>query len=140
MGYKNDKYLYFGTAAAKLDDVVNYIPARLSAWFMILGARISQMDYKNAIKIFKRDRYNHASPNSAQLEAVMAGALQVQLAGNAYYFGKLYEKDYRDAIRPIRIDDIESKSFTLFFCVSGSWANGCDTFSGGIGTGSPAGS
>jgi adenosylcobinamide-phosphate synthase len=115
VGYKNDKYLYFGTAAAKLDDVVNYIPARLSAWFMILGARISQMDYKNAIKIFKRDRYNHASPNSAQTEAVMAGALQVQLAGNAYYFGKLYEKKtIGDAIRPIRIDDIEKANHLLY--------------------------
>ena len=101
LGYKNDKYLYFGRCAAKLDDVANYIPARLSGWLMVAASAFVKMDVKNAAKIYRRDRRNHASPNSAQTEAAMAGALEVQLAGNAYYFGKLYEKQYRTAL-PIR--------------------------------------
>ena len=75
VGYKNEKYLNFGRYAAKLDDLLNYIPARISAWLMIAGARVLGFDSKNAVKIFKRDRYNHASPNSAQTEAVMALSL-----------------------------------------------------------------
>ena len=89
---KNPGSLYFGRIAAKLDDVANYIPARISGWLMVAGTVFTGMDTKNAAKIYKRDRRNHASPNSAQTEAAMAGALDVQLAGNAYYFGKLYEK------------------------------------------------
>ena len=92
VGYKNDKYQWFGTAAAKLDDVVNFIPARVSAVLMILAAYLTGMDGKNAARIFRRDRFNHKSPNSAQTEAVMAGALDVQLAGDAWYFGKLVKK------------------------------------------------
>jgi adenosylcobinamide-phosphate synthase len=107
VGYKNDKYLYFGRFAAKFDDVVNYIPARLSALLMILGSYILKLDSKNAWKIFCRDRFNHASPNSAQTEAVAAGALDVQLAGNAYYFGQLIEKKtIGDDIREIEYNDI----------------------------------
>lgn len=107
IGYKNDRYLYFGRFAAKLDDVLNFIPARLSGIFMIIASLFCGLDFKNAIKIFKRDRFNHASPNSAQTEAVCAGALNVQLAGNAYYFGKLYEKKtIGDKIRPIEKRDI----------------------------------
>lgn len=107
IGYKNEKYLYFGTAAAKLDDVVNFIPARLSAWFMIAAAFLAGMDEKNAAKIYRRDRHNHKSPNAAQTESVMAGALDVQLAGNAWYFGKLYEKPtIGDPIRKIEVEDI----------------------------------
>lgn len=115
LGYKNDKYLYFGRCAAKLDDVVNYIPARVSAYLMILATKFVGMDMKNAYRIYKRDRRNHASPNSAQTEAVMAGALNVQLAGNAYYFGKLYEKPYiGDAIRPVEIEDIARSNRLLY--------------------------
>lgn len=107
IGYKNDQYLYFGRFAAKLDDVVNYIPARLSAYLMIFASCFLKLDYKNAYRIFKRDRYNHASPNSAQTESVCAGALNIQLAGDAYYFGKLYpKKTIGDALRPIVYDDI----------------------------------
>ena len=107
LGYKNDKYLYFGRVAAKLDDVANYIPARLSGWLMVAGTVFTGMDTKNAAKIYKRDRRNHASPNSAQTEAAMAGALDVQLAGNAYYFGKLYPKEtIGDDVRPIEPEDI----------------------------------
>lgn len=115
VGYKNDKYQYFGTAAAKLDDVVNYIPARLSAYFMILAAFLTGMDGKQAWKIFRRDRYNHKSPNSAQTESVMAGAFDVQLAGNAWYFGKLHEKPtIGDAIRNIEIEDIRRAHRLMF--------------------------
>lgn len=107
IGYKNDRYLYFGRFAAKLDDVLNFIPARLSGIFMILASLFCRLDFKNAVKIFIRDRFNHASPNSAQTEAVCAGALNVQLAGNAYYFGKLYEKKtIGDKTRPIEKRDI----------------------------------
>lgn len=94
VGYKNDKYLYFGRAAAKLDDLVNYIPARIAAVFMIISAFICGCDGKNAIKIFKRDRYKSTSPNSGQTESVAAGALNVRLLGPTWYFGKLHNKDY----------------------------------------------
>ena len=87
VGYKNDRYQYFGTAAAKLDDIVNFIPARLSAVLMILAATCLKMDWKNAIRIYRRDRHNHKSPNAAQTEAVMAGALDVELAGYGWFFG-----------------------------------------------------
>lgn len=121
LGYKNDKYLYFGRFAAKLDDVANYIPARLSGWLMALATVFVGMDTKNAIKIYRRDRRNHASPNSAQTEAAMAGALGVQLAGNAYYFGKLYEKPtIGDRIRAVEIEDIRRANVLLYAtCILG---------------------
>ena len=107
LGYKNEKYLYFGRIPAKMDDVFNYIPARLTAWFMIVAAFLTGMDGKNAWKIYLRDKRKHASPNSAQSEAVCAGALDVQLAGDAVYFGKVYKKDYiGNAIRKIEPEDI----------------------------------
>ena len=115
LGYKNEKYLYFGRCAAKLDDVVNYIPARISGWLMVLACAFVKLDIKNAGKIYRRDRRNHASPNSAQTEAAMAGALDVQLAGNAYYFGKLYEKPtIGDAIRPVETEDIKRANRLLY--------------------------
>ena len=118
VGYKNEKYMNFGRFAAKLDDVVNYLPARISAYQMILSSFFLKYDYKNAFKIYKRDRYNHASPNSAQTESVCAGALDIQLAGNAYYFGKLYEKPtIGDNIREINYDDIK-KANRLLYCTS----------------------
>ena len=107
LGYKNDKYLYFGRIPAKLDDVFNYIPARLTAWFMIAAAFLCGLDGKNAWKIYLRDKRKHASPNSAQSEAVCAGALRVRLAGDAVYFGKLYKKEYiGDALKEIEPEDI----------------------------------
>ena len=107
VGYRNERYLYFGRAAAKVDDVVNFIPARLAALFMILATLWSKWDTKNAWRIFVRDRYQHKSPNSAQTESVMAGALSIQLAGNATYFGELYQKPtIGDANREIQTDDI----------------------------------
>lgn len=108
VGYKNDQYLNFGRSAALFDDVVNFIPARISGLLMVLAARILPgFDGRNAHRIYFRDRFNHASPNSAQTEAVMAGALDVQLAGDAYYFGKLVKKKtIGDPIRSIEREDI----------------------------------
>ena len=107
LGYKNEKYLYFGRVAAKMDDVAGFIPARISALLMILASCLLGMDGKNALWIWKRDRRKHASPNAAQTEAVCAGALQVQLAGDAWYFGKKHEKDtIGDPIRDIEPRDI----------------------------------
>lgn len=115
VGYKNDRYQYFGTAAALLDDVVNFIPARISAVIMVLASFLCGMDGKNAWKIFRRDRKKHASPNSAHTESVMAGALRVQLAGDAYYFGKLHKKDtIGDALRPVEIEDIPRSNRLLY--------------------------
>ena len=107
LGYKNDRYLYFGRCAAKLDDAANYVPSRISGLLMCTAAFLVKMDGKNAFRIFKRDRRNHASPNSAQTESAAAGALHVRLAGNAYYFGKLYEKPtIGDPDRPVEPEDI----------------------------------
>lgn len=107
VGYKNERYLYFGRAAAKLDDILNFIPSRLSGVLMIVAAAVLRMDACNALRIFRRDRGNHASPNSAQTEAACAGALDVRLAGDAWYFGKLYQKPYiGDELRAIEAADI----------------------------------
>ena len=115
VGYKNDKYLYFGRAAAKFDDVMNFLPSRISGILMVLASPLAGLDGKNAWKIFKRDRLCHASPNSAQTEAVMAGALQVQLAGDAWYFGKKHEKPtIGDPIRPVEIADIARANRLLY--------------------------
>ena len=107
VGYKNDKYLYFGRAAAKLDDAAGYIPARLSALFWIAAAFFTGNNTANAWRIWRRDRRKHASPNAAQPESACAGALGVQLAGPAWYFGKLHEKPtLGDALRPVEVEDI----------------------------------
>ncbi|MFI3211910.1 MAG: adenosylcobinamide-phosphate synthase CbiB [Eubacteriales bacterium] len=115
VGYKNEKYQYFGTAAAKLDDVCNYLPARICAIFMIFTAYICKLDGKNAYRIWKRDRRNHKSPNSAQMESVCAGALGIQLAGDASYFGTLHKKPYiGDATREIEPTDIKRSWILLY--------------------------
>lgn len=115
VGYKNERYRYFGTCAAKLDDLVNFIPARLAALFMVMAAKIFRMNGKNAWRIFRRDRYNHKSPNSAQTEAVMAGALDIQLAGDAVYFGTIHKKPtIGDALRPVEVMDIVKANQLLY--------------------------
>ena len=107
LGYKNEKYLYFGRVPAKLDDVANYIPSRLAGLLWVAAAAFTHNDAKGAWKIWRRDRRNHASPNSAQTESACAGALGVQLAGPAYYFGEYYAKPtIGDALRPIEPEDI----------------------------------
>ena len=107
VGYQNDRYLYFGRSAARLDDLANLIPSRLSAILMILSSFFLGMDGKRAFKIWLRDRYNHKSPNSAQTESACAGALGVQLAGDAWYFGTLCRKPFiGDPARDIEYEDI----------------------------------
>lgn len=118
VGYKNDRYINFGKIAARLDDIANFIPSRISAYLMILSAYILGFDGKGAFKIHKRDCRRHASPNSAQTESVTAGALGIQLAGNAYYFGKLYKKPFiGDKKRDIEYEDIK-KSIKLMYLTS----------------------
>ena len=94
LGYKNDKYLYFGRAAARLDDVLNYIPARLTALLFITSAVILRLDYKNAIAMMKRDANKHPSPNGGYAEATVAGALNIRLGGYNSYFGKMSFRKY----------------------------------------------
>ena len=110
VGYKNEKYLYFGRAAAKLDDLVNYLPSRISAYLMICAAFTGGKGYsgRQAYKIYKRDNRKHASPNSAQTESVCAGALGIRLAGNASYFGKMVKKPFiGDSLRNVEYEDIK---------------------------------
>lgn len=115
VGYKNETYLHFGWAAAKLDDIVNWIPSRLSALFMIVSAYLLQMNGRNAWKIWKRDRRKHASPNSAQTESVCSGALGVELAGDAVYFGKKVKKPtIGDALRDIEPKDIRRANWLMY--------------------------
>ncbi|MBQ8189908.1 MAG: cobalamin biosynthesis protein CobD [Lachnospiraceae bacterium] len=120
VGYKNEKYLHFGRTAAKLDDVVNYIPARIGAYLMILASFIAgkAFDGKRAYQIYKRDNRKHASPNSAQTESVCAGALGIQLAGDASYFGKVMKKPYiGDAVRLVEFEDIKRVNH-LMYCTA----------------------
>ena len=106
LGYKNEKYIDFGRASAKLDDFCGFAPARLAALFFVAAA-LTGRDFKSAYRIWRRDRFNHASPNSAQTEAACAGALGIRLAGPAYYFGEYYDKPYiGDATREIEAEDI----------------------------------
>lgn len=115
VGYKNKKYMYFGRAAAKFDDFLNYLPSRISANLMILASFLLKLDGKNARRIWKRDKRKHSSPNSAQTESVMAGALRVQLAGDAWYLGEKYEKPtIGDAYRPVEIEDIPRANRLLY--------------------------
>ena len=115
IGYKNEKYKDLGYFAARLDDFMNYIPSRFTAVLMIVSSFILGYDCKNAYRIWKRDRRKHASPNSAQTEAVCAGALNIRLAGDAFYFGQLCKKDYiGDNIREIENDDIKSADKLMY--------------------------
>jgi len=115
VGYKNEKYLYFGRAGAHMDDAAGFLPSRIAALLWIAAAFFTGRDYKNAWRIWRRDRFNHASPNSAQTESACAGALDVQLLGPAYYFGEYYDKPtVGDPIRPVRTDDILSSVLLLY--------------------------
>ena len=115
VGYKNDKYLYFGRCAAKLDDLANLIPARIAGLVMIIAAFLVGLSGPGAWKIFWRDRYHHLSPNSAMTESVTAGALNIQLGGDHYYFGKLVHKEtIGDDIRPVCPQDIMQANRLLY--------------------------
>lgn len=107
VGYKNERYLHFGRAAARLDDGVNYLPARLAALLLIAAAFVTGNDGKSAFRIWRRDRRKHASPNAAQCESAAAGALGLRLCGPASYFGVPQDKPWiGDDTRPIRPEDI----------------------------------
>lgn len=126
LGYKNEKYFYFGRVPAKLDDVANYLPSRLAALLWVAAAAFTHNDAKGAWKIWRRDRRNHASPNSAQTESACAGALGVQLAGPAYYFGEYYAKPtIGDALRPIEPEDILRANRMMYVASSFALAWGC---------------
>ena len=126
LGYKNEKYLYFGRIPAKLDDAANYLPSRLAALLWVAAAAFTHNDAKGAWKIWRRDRRNHASPNSAQTESACAGALGVQLAGPAYYFGEYYAKPtIGDALRPIEPKDILRANQMMYVASSFALAWGC---------------
>lgn len=117
IAYKNETYLYFGRTAAKLDDFMNYLPSRISAWLMIGAAYLSGREYsgKEALRIYRRDRKKHASPNAAQTESACAGALQIQLAGDACYFGKIVKKPYLgDPVRPVEYEDIRRANYLMY--------------------------
>ncbi len=119
VGYKNDTYRDFGRCAAKLDDAVNFLPSRIAAVLMIVTAALckpkSRYSARNALRIFRRDRYRHASPNSAQTESVCAGALGLKLAGDAWYFGRKVEKPWiGDDTRPIEPEDIPRANRLLY--------------------------
>ena len=107
IGYKNEKYEQFGKFSARLDDVCNFIPARLSLIIFPISAFVNKLDWKYCIKIGIRDRNNHLSPNCAYPESLMAGCLKIQLGGSHYYFGKLVEKPtIGDDIRKVENEDI----------------------------------
>ncbi len=107
LGYVEEPYKNIGLVPAKMDDVMNFVPARLSALIMLVAGWFLKLDVKNGWKIFKRDRINHASPNSAQTESVCAGLLGLRLAGDAYYHGVLHKKKYiGDDLREIEHADI----------------------------------
>ena len=126
LGYKNEKYLYFGRIPAKLDDAANYLPSRLAGLLWVAAAAFTHNDAKGAWKIWRRDRRNHASPNSAQTESACAGALGVQLAGPAYYFGQYYPKlTIGDALRPIEPEDILRANRMMYVASSFALAWGC---------------
>ena len=107
LGYKNERYINFGTVPAKIDDVANFIPARISGFIITLGAMVTGFNWKNSFRTFLRDRHNHASPNSAHGESAFAGALGVQFGGKTKYFGKIYDKQtIGDKLKEFELEDI----------------------------------
>lgn len=117
LGYRNDRYLYFGRAAARLDDAANYLPARLTALLLIASAALCRLDWRGAVRILRRDRARHASPNAGHPEAACAGALGIRLGGDARYGGRLVAKpSIGDPIRPIEPEDIRRANRLLYGC------------------------
>jgi adenosylcobinamide-phosphate synthase len=115
MGYVEMPYKNIGLVPAKMDDVMNFIPSRLSALIMLLAGWLLKLNVKNGWKIFRRDRFNHASPNSAQTESVCAGLLGLRLAGDAWYHGELHKKKFiGDALREIEYEDIQRACRLLY--------------------------
>ena len=115
VGYKNDKYINLGFASAKIDDIANYIPARVCIIFMTIASLILRFNYKNCFKISIRDRKNHKSPNCAYPEGAVAGALGIQLGGTNIYFGKpVYKPTIGDKYREIEIEDIKKTNKIMY--------------------------
>ena len=118
VGYKNEKYMDFGKFSAKLDDVANFIPARITGILIVIARMILGYDYKNSLKIFIRDRKNHSSPNSGHAEAGVAGALGVQFGGRVSYFGKEVDKPViGDKIKDFELEDIK-KNIKIMYAAS----------------------
>ena len=118
VGYKNEKYMDFGKFSAKVDDVANFIPARITGILIVLASMILGYDYKNSLKIFIRDRKNHSSPNSAHSEASVAGALGVQFGGKVSYFGKEINKPtIGDKTKEFELEDIR-KNIRIMYVTS----------------------
>lgn len=118
VGYKNEKYMDFGKFSAKLDDVANFIPARITGILIVIGSIILGYDYKNSLKVFIRDRKNHSSPNSGHAEAGVAGALGVQFGGRVSYFGKEVDKPViGDKIKDFELEDIK-KNIKIMYVAS----------------------
>ena len=118
VGYKNEKYMDFGKFSAKVDDMANFIPARITGILIVLASMILGYDYKNSLKIFIRDRKNHSSPNSAHSEASVAGALGVQFGGNVSYFGKEINKPtIGDKTKDFELEDIR-KNIRIMYVTS----------------------
>jgi len=114
-GYKNDRYILFGWAAARLDDLANFVPARLTALLVPIASLLSGLQVKGAVRIFLRDRHKHASPNSGQIEAAAAGALGIQLGGLNYYHGKAcHYPTIGDADQPVTATHIIMANRLLF--------------------------
>lgn len=129
VGYRNERYLYFGRAAARLDDAANFLPSRLSALFMALAALFLGFDARGALRIWRRDGRKHESPNSAQTEAACAGALGVRLGGDAWYFGILHKKPWiGDAIRPLEYEDIARAGRLMYGTEAAALAAGMGIF------------
>ena len=118
VGYKNEKYMDFGKFSAKLDDVANFIPARITGILIVIASMILGYDYKNSLKIFIRDRKNHSSPNSGHAEAGVAGALGVQFGGKVSYFGKEVDKPViGDKTKDFELEDIK-KNIKIMYAAS----------------------
>ncbi len=116
IGYKNEQYIYFGRMAAKVDDFVNFIPARISGFMLIFAAFILKLDYRGAAKIFFRDRLNHSSPNAGHTESAVAGALGIRLGGSLSYSGTIVAKPFiGDNINEIKADNIKTSNKLILF-------------------------
>lgn len=125
LGYKNEKYLYFGRVAARMDDIANFIPARITAILFLISALILNLDFKNAFAMMKRDANKHPSPNGGYAEATVAGALDIQLGGINSYFGvphfRAYMGDPIETLRPQHILSAIRMMYTatiIFLCFS----------------------
>ena len=115
LGYRNERYRHFGTAAARLDDAANFIPARIAAFLLVISAAILRLDARGAWRIWRRDHGKHSSPNAGHPEAAVAGALGVELGGDAVYFGEVVHKEtLGDPTRDIKPSDIIRANHLLY--------------------------